>query len=111
MPVTQVQIFFQTSHSRLDGELSSWLESRQGEIRVTGLSLDSNEYGHCLAVLYQEEPGPVYAGRVWFNRKHSELQREANLALAAEGAPTGLFVAAGSNQHGHCLCMIGAYKV
>lgn len=109
MPRTQVQIFFQSSHARLDGELSGWLDSRRGEIRVTGLSLDSNEYGHCLSVLFQEEPGPVYAGRVWFSRSHSDLQQAANLALAEEGAPSGLFVATGSNPHGHCLCMIGSY--
>lgn len=111
MPTTKVQIFFQSSHSRLDGELSNWLESRRGEIRVTGMSLDSNDLGHCLSVLYQEEPGPVYAGRVWFSHKHTVLQEQANLALAAEGAPTGLFVATGSNKHGHCLCLIGAYQM
>ncbi|MGE5673271.1 MAG: hypothetical protein ACM3XM_05240 [Mycobacterium leprae] len=106
MALSRVKLFFDFSHSDLSAQLAEWLDETMGQIRVTGVTMDSNQHGHCIAVLYQETPGPVYRAHVWFNWSHMALQQDVNEGLAAVEQAEGRFVALGSNDHGHCLCII-----
>jgi hypothetical protein len=107
MAQTAVRIFFHYRHDVLGQELNQWLSEVSGQVVITGISLDSNDLGHSLAVLYQVgEGGRQYRAHLFFHRRHDALDQEANAALAAAQAQWGRFVAIGSNQQGHCLCVI-----
>jgi hypothetical protein len=76
-------------------------------VTITGISLDSNDLGHSLAVLYQVgNGGRQYRAHLFFHRRHDALEEEANRELAEAQAQWGRFVAMGSNQQGHCLCVV-----
>lgn len=102
-----VKVFFSQSHSVLNDELQAWLKEMAGQVTITGLSMDSNQYGHCLAVLHRTGGGPAYGGRVVFHRRHDGLEEAANQALAQAPDVTVDFMVVGSNEYGHCLCIIG----
>lgn len=107
MTLTSVKTFFSSRHDGLGKELNEWLAQVSGQVVVTGISMDSNEYGHCLVVMYQTgEGGRQYRAHVFFNSSHSSLEREANQGLAGAQAQWGRLVAIGSNQYGHCLCVV-----
>lgn len=106
MATSAVKAFFNTSHSTLQQELQAWLAKQASQIVIRNVSMDSNDYGHCLAVLYEPGPGPVYCGLIAFNRRHDGAAEEATALLEQQDAEFAL-IAVGSNQHGHCLCLIG----
>lgn len=101
-----VKVLFSSGHSSLQEELQQWLDEMAERITITGLSLSSNEYGHCLVISYSKETGPGYTGWVWFSRSHTALENDANTDMAEVGADGKGFMAVGSNKLGHCLCVI-----
>jgi hypothetical protein len=107
MAHTAVKVFFRPNHNHLNEELQGWLKQTAGQITVIGITMDSNQHGHCLAVMYAAEGGPTYGGQVMFSRRHDGLEADTNRALAQAGHVTFEFVAVGSNEYGHCLCVIG----
>jgi hypothetical protein len=110
MAQTAVKVLFSHSHRSLEEQLNQWLEQVSGTVTITGISMDSNDLGHCLVLLY-EDGGErhYYRGHVFFHRRHSGLEQEAHHGLTEAGAQWGRFVALGSNQHGHCLCVVEEY--
>lgn len=107
MSQTAVRTFFHGRHDGLGQDLNRWLTEVSGQVLITGISLDSNDFGHSLAVLYQTSGGGrQYRAHLFFNYRHTDLEQEANRGLAAAQAQWGRFVAIGSNQHGHCLCVV-----
>jgi len=104
---TEVKVLFSSRHDDLNQQLNAWLEQVSGWVVINGVSLDSNDYGHCLALLYEKsEPGRYYRAHVFFGSGHTFLEEEANRGLQEAQAHWGRFVAIGSNQYGHCLCII-----
>ena len=102
--MSAVKVFFSSSHAILQDELQSWLQHT--EHTILGISMDSNEYGHCLAVLFEPGSGRRYDAQVFFSSRHDGVEAEANSALV-QGRPNGTqLVAIGSNKYGHCLCII-----
>lgn len=107
MAQTAAKVFFDSRHDGLEQELNQWLGQVSGEVVISGISMDSNDYGHCLAIMYQAAGGgKLYRGHVFFNHSHTSLEGEANQGLSAAQAQSGKWLAIGSNQHGHCLCVI-----
>lgn len=107
MPQTMVKILFSRRHDDLGQQLNAWLQEVSGQVTITGISVDSNEYGHCFSVMYQTgQGGHLYRAHVFYNTSHSGLEAEANRGLQAAQAQRGRFVAIGSNQYGHCLCVV-----
>lgn len=107
MGQTAVKTIFSSRHDGMGHELNQWLSQVSGQIVITGMSMDSNEYGHCLALMYQTgDGGRQYRAHVFFNSSHAALEHEANRGLAAAQAQWGKMLAIGSNQYGHCLCVI-----
>ncbi|HLN64707.1 MAG TPA: hypothetical protein VK464_24555 [Symbiobacteriaceae bacterium] len=107
MAQTAVKVLFSQSHYTLNDELVGWLKQSANQITIRGISMDSNQYGHCLTVMYTTGGGPAYGGLVLFSRRHDDLEAEANETLAQAQHMAFEFVAVGSNEHGHCLCVIG----
>jgi hypothetical protein len=103
-----VKLLFHSSHSTLDGELQAWLGQVNGHVTIHHIMMDSNQYGHCLVIQYESAPGPLYRARVVYNRRHDGLEAEANSLLAQVNSARRPLVALGSNDFGHCLCMIDA---
>ncbi len=107
MAQTAVKVLFDRSHSGLSEQVNQWLAEASGHVLITGLSMDSNEHGHCLVIMYQTGAGSkVYRGHIFFSASHSALEQQATRGLQTAQAQWGKFVAIGSNQHGHCLCVI-----
>lgn len=107
MTATAVKMLFSRSHGELEQQLNQWLEQISGQGSITGISMDSNEYGHCIALMYQiGGTGRFYRGHLFFHSRHTVVESEANQGLQAADAQWGRFVALGSNQYGHCLCVI-----
>jgi len=107
MARTAVKVLFNPSHRSLQEVLNEWLAEVSGSVTITGITMDSNQYGHCLAIMYEQGgEGRLYRGHVFFSRQHSALEQEANAGLAAAQAEWGRFVALGSNEYGHCLCVV-----
>ncbi len=107
MAQTMVKILFHNSHRSLQDQLNAWLTEIAGTATITGVTMDSNNYGHCIAILYQQDgQGRLYRGHVFFHNSHSSLEQAANAGLEAAQAEWGRFVAIGSNEYGHCLCII-----
>lgn len=107
MAQTAIRTFFHGRHSELSRQLNEWLSQVSGQVVITGISLDSNDFGHSLVVMYQlGDGGRQYRAHVFFHSSHSSLEAEANRGLAAAQAQWGRFVAMGSNQRGHCLCVV-----
>lgn len=102
--MSAVRMFFSHSHYNLDDELREWLS--HNDVTVTGISMDSNQHGHCLAVLYEPGGGARYESMISFAWRHDELEAQVNEALQAAGEPGAQCGALGSNEHGHCLCII-----
>lgn len=107
MAQTAVKLFFDRSHYGLNQDFQAWLKQTASQITIRGISMDSNQYGHCLTVMYTKEGGPTYGGQVLFSRRHDDLEAQTNETLAQAQHMAFEFVAVGSNEHGHCLCMIG----
>lgn len=107
MSRTAVKTFFGRSHQTLGQELQAWLTEQTGRITIRSVSMDSNEYGHCLALMYEMVPGPAYRAQVVFNQRHTDLETAANDLLAGVAGVQFSFVAVGSNQYGHCLVLVG----
>ena len=107
MAQTAVKVFFSQSHYTLNDELVAWLKQSAGQVTIRGITMDSNQYGHCLTVMYTMEGGPAYGGQVLFSRRHDDLEAQTNQTLAQAQHMNFDFVAVGSNEHGHCLCVIG----
>jgi len=104
---TSVKLLFDSSHLGLAEQLNRWLAEISGQVLVTGLSMDSNQYGHCLVIMYQVGAGGRnYRGHLFFDSGHGRLEEQARRGLAAAQAQWGKFVAVGSNDYGHCLCVI-----
>jgi len=102
--MSAVKVFFSSSHSTLNDELQAWLG--HVETTILNISMDSNEYGHCLVLLHEPGAGRRYTAQVFFSSRHSSLETTANDGLL-QGRPGGhQLVAVGSNQYGHCLCVI-----
>jgi len=106
MPQSAVKLLFASSHSALAADLEAWLQETAEQVQITGISLDSNEFGHCLAVLYDLGAGPVYTSRVWFHTQHWGLEEEANAELLKLSPAKCRLIAIGSNKYGHCLCVV-----
>lgn len=101
--MSAVKVFFSSSHHSLNNELQGWFQHT--ECNVLDISMDSNEYGHCLVLLY--EPGSHrYEVQVFFASRHSGLESEANERLMQARHGGRQLVAVGSNAHGHCLCIL-----
>jgi hypothetical protein len=103
-----VKVFFHNQHGSLDYDLQAWLGQVNGQVTIHHIMMDSNQYGHCLVVQYEMTPGPQYRARVVFSRRHDGLEAEANPLLAGANPALRPLVALGSNDHGHCLCLIDA---
>jgi len=103
---TAVRVFFDSSHANLERQLNQWLQQQAGQIEVLSISMDSNQYGHCLTLLCGLGGGPVYRGLVFFSSQHASLEADANRVLT--GVADARLIAIGSNQYGHCLCVIEA---
>lgn len=102
--MSAVKVFFSARHGELNDELQAWLD--HSETKILGITMDSNEYGHCLVLLHEPGAGPRYSAQVFFASRHSNLEETANGGLM-QGRPGGhQLVAVGSNQYGHCLCVI-----
>lgn len=107
MAQSAVKVFFHQRHGELAKQLTEWITQVSGRIQIQSISIDSNEYGHCLSILYSTGGEQhFYRPHLWFSSRHSELEQLANQGLAAAGAQHGRFIAMGSNQYGHCLCVI-----
>lgn len=107
MAQTAVKVLFNTSHRTLQEMLGEWLAEASGSVTITGITMDSNQYGHCIVIMYQQGgQGRFYRGHVFFSQRHTALEQEANAGLAAAQAHWGRFVALGSNEYGHCLCVV-----
>lgn len=107
MAQTAVKTLFNSSHSALHQQMNQWLAEVSGQVQITGVSMDSNEYGHCLVIMYQTGvQGRFYRGHLFFHSNHSALERDVNQGLATAQAQWGKFVGVGSNQYGHCVCVI-----
>lgn len=105
-PMSAVKVLFSQSHGLLESGLQEFLVQTRGQIRITGVTMDSNEYGHNLVILYNRAPGPEYYGHIYFDRRHDGLEEQTNRALAEAGQWRPELVAVGSNQYGHCLTII-----
>lgn len=102
--MSAVKVIFSKGHLTLQDELQAWLQG--SESTILGISMDSNDYGHCLVLLHEPGGSHRYTGQVFFSPGHGSLEEVANRA-ATEARPGGQqFVAVGSNQYGHCLCVI-----
>lgn len=102
--MSAVKVIFSSSHSALQNELQHWLQHTENTI--LGISMDSNEYGHCLAVLFEPGGSHRYDAQVFFSSRHDGVEAEANSAQM-QGRPGGTqLMAIGSNKYGHCLCII-----
>lgn len=107
MVQTGVKVLFHSSHNALQEQLNQWLARMSGSVTITGISMDSNQYGHCIAIMYQTGgEGRYYRGHLFFHSNHTALDQAANLGLQEAQAQWGRFVAIGSNEHGHCLCVV-----
>lgn len=107
MTQSMVKVLFSRRHDELSQQLNQWLHQVAGQVCITGISLDSNEYGHCLAVMYQHGgEGKLYRAHLFYHTRHSNLESEANQGLQVAQAQWAKFIAIGSNQYGHCLCVI-----
>jgi len=105
MAAERLKMFFSYSHATVHNELNAWLDENANAITITAVSLDSNEHGHCLGVLYREEPGPAYTGGVWFDYRHDVLEDAVNTELP-DLPGNARFMAVGSNKLGHAICVI-----
>lgn len=103
-----VKILFHSSHHSLGAQLQEWLREVSGQVTITNISMDSNRYGHCLAIAYVERSGPAYRGSVWFHSRHDGLERVAKDSLKGLSPARQTFMAVGSNEYGHALCLIDA---
>lgn len=101
-----VKILFSSNHRTLHDNLQTWLQDNPGQAVIHSISMDSNQYGHCLAIAYSNENGPVYRGNIWFHSRHSELETQVNEALSGKVQGQGALIALGSNDYGHALCLI-----
>lgn len=107
MAQTAVKLFFDSRHDGLERDLNQWLGQISGQVVMTGMSMDSNKFGHCLTVMYQTGgEGRHYRAHVYYHSNHSRLEQAANQGLTAAQAQWGRLVAVGSNEYGHCLCVI-----
>jgi len=107
MAQTAVKVLFNSSHRTLQEMLNQWLAEVSGSVTITDVTMDSNQYGHCLAIMYQQSgEGRQYRGHVFFSQRHTALEEVANEGLVAAQAHWGRFVALGSNEYGHCLCVV-----
>jgi hypothetical protein len=103
--MSAVKVLFSNSHSDLNDQLKDWLGT--GGVVIRDVSMDSNRNGHCLVVLYEQGDQVRYEGNVLFAWSHAELEGQANEMLKAALLESGAqFVAIGSNEYGHCLCII-----
>lgn len=104
-----IKVFFNSRHSSMEEQVNQWLESMQGRIMISALSADSNRYGHCLAVTYEERTGPSYRAYVWYHSQHFRLEELVNAdqirAAAVDGRP---LIGLSSNDYGHMFCMLEA---
>ncbi|MBP2019221.1 hypothetical protein J2Z79_002646 [Symbiobacterium terraclitae] len=107
MAHTAVKVLFDSSHRTLEEMLNEWLAEVSGSVTIIDVTLNSNQYGHCIVILYQETgEGRFYRGHLFYGQRHTALEQEANAGLAAAEAQWGRFVALGSNEYGHCLCVV-----
>ncbi|MDF2626175.1 MAG: hypothetical protein K0R39_6 [Symbiobacteriaceae bacterium] len=102
--MSAVKVFFSRSHLDLQDELQAWLQ--QSESEILDISMDSNEHGHCLVLLHEPGGSHRYTGQVFFSTGHTSLEEVANQAAVAARPDGQQHVAVGSNQYGHCLCII-----
>lgn len=91
----------------LGEESQGRLTEQTGRILIRSVSMDSNEHGHCLAVLYEQARGPAYRTQVVYSTRHDGVEAAANNAMDAEVGVQFSFVAVGSNNYGHCLVLVG----
>jgi len=101
-----VKLLFHNSHRSLEAELQQWLGQVNGQVTIHRTMMDSNQYGHCLVVQYEMSGGPVYRAKVIYDRRHDGLEEQANALLAEANQAATPLVALGSNDYGHCLCLI-----
>ncbi|HYF77748.1 MAG TPA: hypothetical protein VD973_11480 [Symbiobacteriaceae bacterium] len=102
--MSAVKVLFSRSHMDLQDELQAWLQ--RSESTIHSISMDSNDHGHCLVLLHEPGGSHRYAGQIFFSPGHASLEDVANRAMTT-GRPGGQqLVAVGSNQFGHCLCII-----
>lgn len=102
--VSAVKTFFSSSHQTLSDQLQNWLQ--HSETTILSISMDSNDYGHCLVVLHEPGAARRYDAQVVFSSKHDQLEGLANQALYPLRPGGQQLVAVGSNNYGHCLCII-----
>jgi hypothetical protein len=102
--MSAVKVFFSTNHLALQDELQTWL--RQSESTLLGISMDSNQYGHCLVLLHEPGNAHRYEGQIFFSTRHESLESVANNGLTQARPGGQQLVAVGSNEYGHCLCVI-----
>ena len=102
--MSAVKVFFSAKHQALHDELQGWLD--HSEVVIQGVTMDSNDYGHCLVVLHEPGSGHRYHAQIFYATRHHDLEQQANEALASAPRGGAQVVAVGSNQYGHCLCVI-----
>jgi hypothetical protein len=102
--MSAVKVLFSRNHQDLLNDLQTWL--LRTESTLLGVSMDSNEYGHCLVLLHEPGSSRRYEGQIFFSPRHESLEDVANRSLTASRPGAQQLVAVGSNQYGHCLCII-----
>ena len=90
--------------------MQEWLGQVNGQVIIHRLMMDSNQYGHCLVIQYEKTKGPIYRAKVVYDRQHHGLEAQANELLMEANQSAAPMLALGSNDYGHCLCLIDAVE-